>query len=86
MRDYIPKDEPTKLLWLLNFAAWLSANGGSFGCGRRSRPPGAKRHVVFGAGAHAVHHLGLDGQVPCRLNSGSTNATTRRTVQGRNER
>ena len=31
MADYIPKDEPTKLLWLLNAATWLTANGAAHG-------------------------------------------------------
>jgi len=31
MSDYIPKDEPSKLLWLENAATWLTANGGSHG-------------------------------------------------------
>ena len=31
MADYIPKDEPTRLLWLLNAATWLTANGAAHG-------------------------------------------------------
>ena len=31
MSDYIPKDEPSKLLWLENAATWLTANGAAHG-------------------------------------------------------
>jgi|GEM_PF-1875030 len=31
MPDYIPRDDPSKILWLTNFSAWLTANGAGHG-------------------------------------------------------
>jgi len=31
MFDYVPKDDPGKMLWISNFAAWLNANGATHG-------------------------------------------------------
>jgi len=31
MADYIPKDDPGRVLWLHNFSTWLTANGAAHG-------------------------------------------------------